>query len=87
MRTILIAALLIVPASALADQNAANSCAAALSKDGKTIYAAVGPSYKPGTDLRALMEAQIPGLVRAGKVERSSARSNAVAAAECLTKR
>lgn len=87
MRSMIIAALLLVPASALADQNAADTCAASLPKDGKTIYESVGPSYKPGTDLRALMKAQVPGLVMAGKVDKSSARANAVAAGKCLMKR
>jgi hypothetical protein len=70
----------------LADQKAADGCAAALRGDSRVIYDDVLPTYKPGADLRAVVTERTKGLVAAGKIDRASARTNAMAAGHCLQK-
>ncbi len=83
MLKILTVALLLWPTLACADQAAADACAASLSADAKTIYAAVVAEFAAGNphpDVRAT----IMGLVQEGKIERGPVRENGRAAAACL---
>ncbi len=69
---------------ALADQASADKCAAALSPEAKTIYAAVAPDYAAGADLKSLVTEKTRGLVKAGTISMGSARDSAKAAGACL---
>ncbi|PZM07859.1 hypothetical protein CPY51_30580 [Rhizobium tubonense] len=79
-----IALLAAVPA--LADQKAAEKCGSDLRGDSRVIYDVVSQLYKPGSDLRALVTEKTRGLAEAGKIDKGSARSNAMAAGRCLEK-
>jgi hypothetical protein len=84
LRPLLIAAFLAAPAAALADQQAADSCAAALPAEARAIYDATLPQALAGAALRDAITAQTRALVGAGQVKRLSARGSAEAAGKCL---
>lgn len=77
-------ALLLLPVAASANQQQADQCAASLSAEAKTIYDAVSPQASGSSDLRATITGTTRSLVSSGQVNRSSARSSAEAAAQCL---
>lgn len=86
MRPILLAGLLsLAPLSTWANP-AADACAANLAPEGRLIFQQTAPSVTPAADLRALVEAKTRELAMAGRISRTSARSNAAAAYECLQK-
>ncbi len=60
------------------------SCAASLPPEAKAIYAAAAPEFASSADPRALVKAKVVDLVKAGAVQRDSARSSAIAAGGCL---
>ncbi len=62
----------------------AAACAAALPTEAKTIYAAAAPEFASSADPRALVKAKVVDLVKAGAVQKESARSSAMAASDCL---
>ena len=62
----------------------AAACAAALPTEAKTIYAAAAPEFASSADPRALVKAKVVVLVKAGAVQKESARSTAMAASDCL---
>ena len=64
--------------------SAADACAAALPPEAKVIYDAVAPEFASSSDPRALLKAKVADLVKAGAVQRDSARSSAIAAGDCL---
>lgn len=68
----------------LADRKAADACAAKLSPDAKSVYAATIGSVKPGVDLTAAITEKTRGLVMSGKLSRGAARPAAEAAGTCL---
>ena len=83
MLRILAVVVLLAPVFAHADPMAANSCAAQLPVDAKTIYDAVAAEFAAGngrTDVRA----KIMALVQAGKIDKSAVSQNAKAASMCL---
>jgi hypothetical protein len=84
LRTLLMAALIVAPAAALADQQAADACAAALPTEARAIYDATLPQALAGADLRDAVTTQTRALVGAGQVKRMSARGSAEAAGKCL---
>jgi hypothetical protein len=86
MRRAAILSLLAValPVAAHAAKPEADSCAASLSAEAKTIYTAVSPSVTAGIDLRALVKEKVTAMVKAGTVSMGSARSSATAAGKCL---
>jgi len=63
---------------------AADVCAAGLSAEAKAIYDAAAPEFAASADPRALVKAKVVDLVKAGAVQRDSARSSAMAAGGCL---
>jgi len=63
----------------------AEACAAKLSPEAKAIYSAAAPEFGSSADPRAFMRAKVEDLVKAGTVQRDSARSSATAARDCLT--
>lgn len=71
---------------ALADQAAADKCAAGLGDEAKAIYAAAAPQFASAADPKALVADTTKGLVRSGTVSMGSARSSAEAAGGCLMK-
>jgi hypothetical protein len=85
-RCIAVAALLTLAISSrgYADTAAANSCAAKLPKDAKTIFDTTLPKVTPGADLRELLTTNTRSLAISGAVARSTARDSATAAAQCL---
>jgi len=62
----------------------AGACAAGLPPEAKAIYAAAAPEFASSADPRALVRAKVADLVKAGTVQRDSARSSAMAARDCL---
>src|SRR5271165_4276954 len=62
----------------------AGACAAGLPLEAKAIYAAAAPEFASSADPRALVRAKVADLVKAGTVQRDSARSSAMAARDCL---
>jgi multidrug efflux system membrane fusion protein len=62
----------------------AEACAAGLPAEAKAIYAAAAPEFASSSDRRALVKAKVVDLVKAGTVQRDSARSSAMAAGDCL---
>lgn len=71
---------------ALADQAAADKCAAGLDTNGQAIYVAVAPQVTPSTDLRELVTSVTKSLVSGGAVPMGAARGAAEAAGACLAK-
>jgi hypothetical protein len=63
---------------------AADACAADLSPEAKAIYDAAVPEFASSADPRALVKARVADLVKAGTVQRESARASAKAAGGCL---
>lgn len=70
--------------SAAPDPQAASTCAAALSPDARTIYAAVAPKVTPTTELPDVVRSTTRGLVMGGQIPRANAKPAAEAAGACL---
>jgi len=83
----IVAALVGMAATARADVAAGDACAANLTADGKTIYAAVVAANPTLETLRSTVESQARSLVMDGKVAMGSGRDNAQAAGECVRTR
>jgi len=86
VRTIFVAVLALAPTLALADQKAADACSGALVPDAKLIYEAAAPDFASAPDPKAEVKAKVQELVTQGKVGRFTAKSNAMAAGDCLKK-
>ncbi len=86
VRSIVLALLFVTPSLAHADQKAADACAGSLSGDAKVIYQAAAPDFPAAPDPRAEVKAKVEALVLQGKIDRGSARGNAMAAGACLKK-
>lgn len=69
---------------AWADAKQAQSCAASLSPESKTIYEASSADVSAGGDIKSVLESKTRSLVIDGKVARSNARPSAEAAGACL---
>ncbi|BBE72557.1 hypothetical protein [Oharaeibacter diazotrophicus] len=67
-----------------ADGAAADACASKLGAEAGAIYAAARPGVAAGGDLKATITDATKALVKAGKIARADARSNAQAAGACL---
>lgn len=80
----ILAAAAAASASAAPDPKAASTCAASLSPDAKTIYAAVAPKVTPITNLPDTIRSTTTGLVMGGQVPRANAKPAAEAAGACL---
>jgi hypothetical protein len=81
--TMLVVAVAGFAATAQANGPAGDACAAKLTPDGKAIYTAT-MAAKPTTEtLRSVLEHEARGLAMGGKIDRGTARDNAVAAGEC----
>jgi len=85
-RTVFTLMLLLVPSLALADNKAADACAAGLSPDAQQIYAAAAPGFVAAADKQAEVKGKVQELVLGGKIDRGSARANAMSAGGCLKK-
>lgn len=87
MKSLMTAAVLSLAfaAPALADQAAADKCAANLGADAKAIYAATAPGFAGAADPRALITDRTKALVQAGTVPMGNARGAAESAVTCLT--
>jgi uncharacterized protein YcfJ len=70
--------------AAWANGPAADACAAKLTPDGKTIYAAIMAAKPTKDNLRSVAEHQTRSLAMGGKISRGNARDNATAAGECI---
>lgn len=79
----IIAALVLVPASAFADKVAADACAAKLTAKPKLIYDASYPKIATAA-IPDVLKAETTKLVQAGQVSRAEARPAAEAAGACL---
>lgn len=71
---------------ALADQAAADKCAAGLDANGQAIYGAAAPQAASTSDLRGLVTSVTKSLVGNGSVPMGAARGAAEAAGACLAK-
>ena len=67
-----------------ADQAAASTCAAQLSKDGQLLYGKVAPTMTPKTDIKDALTGVARPMVMGGSMSRDNARVAAEAAGECL---
>lgn len=87
MKSLMTAAVLSLAfaAPALADQAAADRCAASLGPDAKAIYVATAPGFAGASDPRSLVTEKTKALVQSGAVSMSNARSAAESAGTCLT--
>lgn len=84
-RTLLgLSVLLATTGAALADRQAADRCAAGLSKEARAIYKASAPKLVPGADGRAVVTEQTRTLVLSGALDYTKANESAEAAAKCL---
>jgi len=78
--------LLLAPSLAFADKKAADACAAGLSPDAQQIYDASAPGFAAAKNPQAEVKGHVQALVLGGKIDRGSARDNAMAAGDCLKK-
>ncbi|RBP05028.1 multidrug efflux system membrane fusion protein [Roseiarcus fermentans] len=62
----------------------AEACAAKLSPEAKAIYAAASAGFAAADDPRAFVKGKVQDLVKAGTVQKDSARPSAMAARACL---
>jgi len=60
------------------------ACSAKLSPEAQLIVKTLIPKLKPGVDVRKVMRSTVIGLVRSGKIPRSTARTEAQADSQCL---
>jgi hypothetical protein len=85
MNRLLIAlTLILAPAAAFADKQAADSCAASLQPGPKAIYDGTVANLGSGQKAGEVMKGQVIELVKSGKVQKTSAKSDAQAAGQCL---
>lgn len=85
MRSIVVLSFaLLAASSAFADTKKAQSCAGSLSPESKTIFEASAADVNAGGDVKSVLESKTRSLVMDGKVARSSARTSAEAAGNCL---
>jgi hypothetical protein len=76
--------LVMFPVVALANQQAADDCAAKLPKNAAAIYSASAPQISPGANIRTIVTSVTRGMVRSGSLSRSEARPAAESAGSCL---
>lgn len=69
------------PSGARAEEPA---CAAKLNHDAALIYAEIRKADPPAAEFKAKLTEIVEGMVKAGQIERASARANAVSAYECM---
>jgi len=84
MKYALAAAVICLPAAALAGKAEGDACAAGLSAPSQKIYQAVAPDVTPTSDLRSLVKSKVRSMVIGGEIKRGDARANAEAAGPCL---
>lgn len=72
---------------ARADVAAGDACAANLTPDGKTVYAAVIAAKPTLENLRETVQSQARHLAMGGKIDMGTGRANATAAGECVRAR
>jgi hypothetical protein len=83
-RVLIVLALVLAPAAAFADKQAAATCAGSLQPGAKAIFDATMANLGSGQKALDVMKAQVTQLVKAGTVQKSSARADAKAAGDCL---
>lgn len=71
-------------ATAAAANPAAEKCAAALSPEGRLMYATVSPHVKADSDIEKLMRSHLRGPVMSGKLKLKVAQANGQAVGRCL---
>ena len=69
---------------AMADEGSGQACAQGLSPLARQIYAAVGPTLKPDSNIADVLRSYVRPQVMAGKMSSSDARPAAEAAGNCL---
>lgn len=79
-------ALGLLAAPALADQAAANKCAAGLDANAKAVFDATAGGFAGASDKRGFVTEKVKGLVMSGALSMGDARPAAEAASTCLTK-
>jgi hypothetical protein len=83
-RACLIALLVTTPITALADQKAADACAAKLPKESAAIYSNTVAQISPGVSIKDVVVGVTRSMVMAGRLSRANARPAAEAAGSCL---
>lgn len=83
---VLLAALILAPGAALADQAAGDACAEGLSDVGKTMYAAAAPHVTADSNLRNVVREHVRPMVESGELTPDEARGNGRDVLECLNK-
>jgi len=84
VRTVVFLVVTAAASPALADGASADACAAKLGAEAGAIYAASRPGVAAGGDLKAVITDATKALVKAGRIARADARTNAQAAGACL---
>jgi hypothetical protein len=79
-----IGVLVLLPAAASADRQAADTCAAKLRKDAAAIYSASVAQFSTGANVGDIVRSVTRGMVRSGNLTRSDARPAAESAGACL---
>jgi hypothetical protein len=73
-----------ISAGALADQGAADACAAKLSGDSAAIYAAAKAKGPTAANWQSIVQGTTRELAQAGRIDRSKAMNNGTGAAQCI---
>lgn len=76
--------LVLLPVAALADQQAADHCAAKLQAGPAAIYSATMAKIAPGSNIRDIVKSVTRGMVMSGDLGRNDAKPAAEAAGSCL---
>lgn len=79
--------MLMVPASgSLANVDAFDSCRATLQPPAQEILNRITDQLEPGIDAEQLIRSTVIDMVKAGEIERKTAKENAMSAVDCLKK-
>lgn len=70
--------------TAAAGPEEVQQCARSLPQDAQVIFKNLMPKLEPGIDVRETLKSTAISLVQSGDIERSNARQNAMAVANCL---
>jgi hypothetical protein len=83
-RTLVALFLILTPAVAFADKQAATTCAASLQPGPKAIFDATLANLGSGQKVQDVVKTQVTELVKAGTIPKSSAKADTQAAVGCL---
>jgi hypothetical protein len=83
LRSLIVAAILIVPGAALADKADADACAAGISPQGKVVYRSAVGYVQRGSTLEEAVRQALKGKVDSGRMSEADARKYGREAGNC----